>query len=106
MDFVEAFESRGSRRAFLRKQVDQTTLEKILTVANRCPSYMNTQPWELYVVAGKEKDKLANRLFSDISNGVPRIALGYPDLTLPVNQYRSLRRELSEFVRWHGFLRE
>jgi nitroreductase len=225
MDFVEALETRGSRRAFLKKQIDQATVEKIVTVANRCPSYMNTQPWELYIVAGKEKNELANRLFSDISNGAPLapdlpfpaswpaphderakrsrmrrfkllgidpekdqdkvaagyrnnfkffdapcvifvamdrtltswsvfdcgafvhgfllaahaeglggcpqafptgysktirsqlnipdqmaivlcIALGYPDLALPVNQYRSLRRELSEFVRWHGFSKE
>ena len=222
MDVFDAFESRVSRRAFLQKQVDQAKLEKILNIANRSPSYMNTQPWELYVVAGEEKDKLARKLFSDISNGVPLtpdipfpttwpvphderakrhrmrrfktlgidpdkeqdkvvasyrnnfkffdapcaifvamdktltpwsvfdcgafvhgfmlaahaeglgtcpqamptgysgairsrldiphhmmivlcISLGYPDLASPVNQYRSLRRELGEFVRWYGF---
>jgi nitroreductase len=222
MDVFDAFESRVSRRAFLQKQVDQAKLEKILNIANRSPSYMNTQPWELYVVAGEEKDKLGRKLFSDISNGVPLtpdipfpttwpvphderakrhrmrrfktlgidpdkeqdkvvagyrnnfkffdapcaifvamdktltpwsvfdcgafvhgfllaahaeglgtcpqamptgysgairsqldipdhmmivlcISLGYPDLASPVNQYRSLRRELGEFVRWYGF---
>jgi nitroreductase len=222
MDVFEAFESRMSRRAFLQKQVDRTTLEKILNIANRSPSYMNTQPWEVYAVAGEEKDKLARKLFSDISKGVPLapdipfpttwpvphderakrhrlrrfkalgidpdteqdkvtasyrnnfkffdapcaifvtmdkaltpwsvfdcgafvhgfllaahgeglgtcpqamptgyssairsqldipghkmivlcISVGYPDLASPVNQYRSLRRELGEFVRWYGF---
>jgi hypothetical protein len=34
------------------------------------------------------------------------IALGYPDLTLPINQYRSMRREVGEFVHWHGFSKE
>jgi nitroreductase len=67
MNIFEAFESRISRRAFLQKQVDQATLEKILTSANRSPSYMNTQPWEVYAVAGEVKDKLANKLFSDIA---------------------------------------
>jgi nitroreductase len=71
MDVFEAFESRASRRAFLKKQVDQGTLEKIVNSANRSPSYMNTQPWELYVVTGEEKDKLAGKLSSDISSGVP-----------------------------------
>jgi len=59
METSEAFESRASRRAFLQKQVDQSTIEKIVNVANRSPSYMNTQPWELYVLSGDEKDKLA-----------------------------------------------
>jgi nitroreductase len=222
MDIFEAFESRISRRDFLQKQVDQATLEKILTSANRSPSYMNTQPWEVYAVAGEAKDRLAKKLFSDIAKGVPLapdipfpatwpaphderakghrmqrfkalgvdpdkeqdkvvagyrnnfkffdapcvlfvamdktltpwsvfdcgafvygfllaahaeglgacpqamptgyssvirsqlnipdqmmivlcISLGYPDLSSPINQYRSLRRELGEFVRWHGF---
>jgi nitroreductase len=31
------------------------------------------------------------------------ISLGYPNLEMPVNQYRSLRRDISEYIRWHGF---
>ena len=79
MEFFEAMESRMSRRAFLQKQVHQATLEKIFNLANRSPSYMNTQPWELFAVAGEEKDKLARRLFSDISSGVPLA----PDIPFP-----------------------
>jgi nitroreductase len=79
VDVFEAFESRACRRVFLKKQVDQGTLEKIVNSANRSPSYMNTQPWELYVLAGEEKDKLAAKLSSDIANGVPLI----PDIPFP-----------------------
>ena len=79
MDAFEAFESRMCRRAFLQKQVDQSTLEKIVNIANRSPSYMNTQPWELYVLKGEEKDKLAGKLSSDILKGVPLI----PDMPFP-----------------------
>jgi nitroreductase len=79
MDVFEALESRTSRRAFLQKQVDQGTLEKIVSSANRSPSYMNTQPWELYVIAGEEKDKLARKLSSDITTGVPLM----PDIPFP-----------------------
>ncbi|HVN24845.1 MAG TPA: nitroreductase [Syntrophorhabdales bacterium] len=79
MDVLEAMESRTSRRAFLRKQVDQGTLERIVKSANRSPSYMNTQPWELYVVGGKVKDALAGKLSSDITNGVPLV----PDIPFP-----------------------
>ena len=79
MDFFEALESRACRRAFLQKQIDQGTLEKIVNSANRSPSYMNTQPWELYVLSGEEKDRLAGQLSSDIANGVPLI----PDIPFP-----------------------
>src|SRR3990172_7891933 len=79
METFEAMESRMSRRFFLEKEVDQATLEKLLRAAHRSPSYMNTQPWEVYVVAGQEKERLAKKLFSDISNGVPLA----PDLPFP-----------------------
>lgn len=81
MEIFETMESRMSRRVFLRKEVDQATLEKLLRSANRSPSYMNTQPWEIHAVAGQEKEKLAKKLFSDISNGVPLA----PDLPFPAN---------------------
>ena len=222
MDFFKAMESRISRRAFLPKKVEKATLEKILGIANRCPSYMNTQPWEVFVVTGGKKEKLAKKLYEQISSETPLtpdmpfpktwpealderskshrmrrfkvlgidpdkeqdkvvagyrnnfkffdapcvifiamdktltpwsifdcgafvhgfllaahveglgacpqamptgypdairteleipdnlsivlcISLGYPNLELPVNLYRSLRRDLSEFIRWNGF---
>lgn len=98
MDAFEAFESRTSRRAFLPRQVDQGTLEKIVNVANRSPSYMNTQPWELYVLTGEEKDKLAGKLSSDISKGVPLL----PDLPFPTawpapHEERFMRHRLRRF---------
>jgi nitroreductase len=98
MDINEAFESRVSRRAFLQKQVEQETLEKILRMANRAPSYMNTQPWEIFVAAGEEKNKLAQRLSSDISNGVPLI----PDISFPTawpkaHEERFMRHRIRRF---------
>lgn len=63
MEFFKCIESRRSCRAFLPKNVDKGTLEKVLTAANRSPSYMNSQPWELFVVGGDKKTILAQRLF-------------------------------------------
>jgi len=222
MDFFETMESRISRRAFLPKKVEKTTLEGILRAANRSPSYMNTQPWEVFVVTGKKKEALAKKLYEQVSSGTPLepympfpktwpeahderskshrmrrfkalgidpdkeqdkvvagyrnnfkfydapcaifiamnkaltswsvfdcgafvhgfllaahaeglgacpqampaaypdairaelgipdnlaiilcISLGYPDPEMPINQYRSLRRDISEYIRWHGF---
>ena len=222
MDFFGTMESRTSRRAFSPKKVEKATLEKILRATNRCPSYMNTQPWEVFVVTGEKKENLAKKLYEQVSSGAPLtpdmdfpkawpeahderskshrmrrfkalgidpdkeqdkvvagyrnnfkffdapcaifiamdktltpwsifdcgafvhgfllaahseglgacpqamptgypdairaelgipdnlaiilcIPLGYPDLEMPVNQYRSLRRDISEYIRWHGF---
>jgi nitroreductase len=98
MDVIEAFESRSSRRVFLQKQVDQETLEKLLRVANRSPSYMNTQPWELFITAGGDKDTLARKLSSDISNGVPLA----PDIPFPAtwpapHEERFMRHRMRRF---------
>ena len=71
MDIVETMEGRISRRAFLPKKVEKATLEKILRTANRCPSYMNTQPWEVFVVTGEKKDNLARKLYEQVSSGTP-----------------------------------
>jgi nitroreductase len=222
MDFIETVESRISRRGFLPKKIEKTTLEKILKTANRCPSYMNTQPWEVFVVTGQKKESLAKKLYEQVCSGTPLtpdmpfpktwpeahdgrskshrmrrfktlgidpdkeqdkvvasyrnnfkffdapcvifiamdktltpwsvfdcgafvhgfllaahaeglgacpqamptgyphairaelgiadnllillcISLGYPDMGMPLNQYRSLRREISEYIRWYGF---
>ncbi len=79
MDVLEALGSRACRRAFLQKPVHQSALKKIVDAANRSPSYMNTQPWELYVVAGEERDRLAGKLSSDVAAGVPLV----PDIPFP-----------------------
>ena len=98
METFEAFQSRASRRVFLQKQVDQGTLEKIVDIASRSPSYMNTQPWELYVLAGDEKDKLAAKLSSDILKGVPLIPdMPFPTTWPPPHEERFTRHRMRRF---------
>ena len=55
MELYNSIESRRSFRSFIPKAVDKPTLTKILAAANRSPSDMNTQPWEVFVVAGEKK---------------------------------------------------
>lgn len=76
MDVLEAIEGRKSVRAFKPDPVPRDVIERVLRAAARCPSYMNTQPWEVIVVDGEPLRELASKLYEKASSGAPR----QPDL--------------------------
>jgi len=53
MDVVEAIRTRKSIRGFRPDPVPKEILRDILDIATRAPSSMNTQPWEIIVIAGE-----------------------------------------------------
>ncbi len=66
----EAITSRRSVRAFLPTPVPRELVSRILTLAARAPSGTNIQPWQVHVVMGEAKTKLADdlcRAFDDPS---------------------------------------
>jgi nitroreductase len=79
MELYQCIEGRKSFRSFIPKAVDKLTLTRVLEAANRSPSYMNTQPWEVFIVAGEKKDILAKRLLAEAQSG----AAPQPDLAFP-----------------------
>ena len=62
IDVFEALASRRSVRAFLPAPVDRATIERILALASRAPSGANIQPWRVWVVAGRTKERLCTRI--------------------------------------------
>jgi len=54
-----AITSRRSIRAFLPTPVPRALLEEILAVASRAPSGTNTQPWQVHVLTGAARARLA-----------------------------------------------
>ncbi len=56
--------SRRSIRGFLERPVRQSLLEKIFETAAQAPSNCNSQPWQLHVVSGEKRDRLA-AIFSE-----------------------------------------
>ena len=57
-----AIRSRHSVRAFLPTAIDSQIIKDILQVACRAPSGTNTQPWKVYVVTGKKRDEMIDRV--------------------------------------------
>lgn len=58
----QAIETRFSCRAFSDKPVDNDTIKRILQTASRAPSGTNTQPWKVYVLQGKARDSLVEKV--------------------------------------------
>ncbi|MBV8123564.1 MAG: nitroreductase [Paucibacter sp.] len=49
-------------RAYLPREVSRADLEGLLQVAARAPSGTNTQPWQVHVLTGAAKQRLADRI--------------------------------------------
>ena len=64
MQLDQAMLERRSIRGFQDKPVPRALLEEIITLANRAPSSMNTQPWHLHVLTGEPLEKSTRGQFN------------------------------------------
>ncbi|SHI14797.1 Nitroreductase [Sporobacter termitidis DSM 10068] len=71
MDVIDALQSRHCTRAFTEKPIDRELLMKVLDAANTSPSYANSQPWEVFVVAAEPLKKLRNVFIEKFRAGIP-----------------------------------
>ena len=71
--------ARHSCRAFLDNPVDRGTIERLLTLAQRTPSWCNTQPWQVILTSGDATRRLAAGLSDQAASGVPE----QPDIAFP-----------------------
>ena len=62
MNVHDALQKRKSVRAFLKKEVPQDVIERILQAAGMSPSGVNTQPWQVAVVTGQKKRTLEQKM--------------------------------------------
>ena len=56
---IEAIAGRRSVRAFLPDPVPDEVIHQILEAASRAPSGTNIQPWQVHVVTGSARDRIA-----------------------------------------------
>jgi len=62
----DAITSRHSVRAFLDQPVSRESIEHILNMARYAPSGTNTQPWQVYVLAGEIKTALSAAILAEL----------------------------------------
>ena len=86
-DFAQLLAQRYSCRGYLQQAVPRQTIEAILEVAQRSPSWCNSQPWHVGITEPPATDRLRNALFERALGGEE----GY-DIPPPA-EYRGVYRE-------------
>lgn len=75
---VDLLRARFSCRSFLEDPLADTTIEQILTLADRSPSWCNTQPWSVTVLQGDLLKALTAELLSAASSSEPAPEVPHP----------------------------
>lgn len=93
MSDVEVLErllaERWSCRGFTDEPVPRDVIERLLTIAQRTPSWCNTQPWQVVITSGEETKKLREALLQSSDRSAS-------DFDFPASYdgvYRERRRE-------------
>ena len=87
MDVIEAIKTRRSIRGYKPDPIPKEVLREILEVATRSPSGMNTQPWEITVVAGEVLDNIGKGNIEMMTSG------NLPNPETRIETYEGIYRE-------------
>jgi nitroreductase len=79
MDIVEAIDKRKSIRGFKPDPVPRAVLTEIMELAQRAPSWGNTQPWQFAVATGKKLEEIRQACLEKAATG----AADNPDIPRP-----------------------
>ncbi|MCM2534894.1 nitroreductase family protein [Neobacillus pocheonensis] len=79
MEATKIFFERHTIRKYLDKPVSKELLIEALKDATRAPSWANSQPWEIYVAAGKALEELRMAYLESFENHEPHT----PELPTP-----------------------
>ncbi|MET7770207.1 nitroreductase [Nocardia sp. NPDC005366] len=83
--------ARYTCRQFTADPVPRETIEALLRLAQRTPSWCNTQPWQLVITEGAGTDRFRKELLDHVAGAIPE-----PDFPFPAHYtgvYRDRRRE-------------
>ncbi len=85
--FEYLLKERYSCRAFLPRQVETAAITRALEIAQRTPSWCNSQPWQVVITRGDATDRFRDALFEYSSGRKPE-----PDFAFP-REYRGVYLE-------------
>ena len=89
---AELLDARWTCRQFRPDQVPHQDIEQLLELAQRTPSWCNTQPWQVAITEGAGTDRFRKALLEHIYSG----AAIAPDFDFParyVGEFQKRRRE-------------
>ena len=66
-DILEIIKTRRSRRAFVRRPIEQEKIRSLFEAARWAPSSVNEQPWA-YVYATSDQSDLWNKIFESLND--------------------------------------
>jgi nitroreductase len=67
----ELLGERYSCRAYRPDPVPRTTIERVLTAAQRTASWCNSQPWQVVIASGAAKERFRAAIYAAASSGAP-----------------------------------
>ena len=85
--FQRLLHERYSCRAFLPRQVDAATITRMLEIAQRTPSWCNSQPWQAVITRGAGTDRFRDAILEYAAGRKPE-----PDFAFP-REYRGVYLE-------------
>jgi nitroreductase len=85
--FQDLLGKRYSCRAFLPRQVDTATITRVLEIAQRTPSWCNSQPWQVVITRGAATERFRGAI-CEYASGHER----EPDFAFP-REYRGVYLE-------------
>lgn len=91
--FDALLQARYSCRGFQSRPVERTVIERILAIAQRTPSWCNSQPWQAHVASGAATERLRQVLLAEATSALKEPT---PDYEFPREYhgvYQDRRRE-------------
>lgn len=85
--FERLLKERYSCRAFLQRQVDKSTITRMLEIAQRTPSWCNSQPWKVVITGGVGTERFRNAIYEYAAGRKSE-----PDFAFP-REYRGVYQE-------------
>lgn len=71
MEFEKVVRARHSVRDFTSQEIPDETLRKIVEIAQRTPSWTNSQPWKVYIAKGQHLKQIKKDHLQKAQAGAP-----------------------------------